>query len=110
MVIPFLKNFRRIISDELVFTLGGWETESPQVVDNLEAYGWRNLMTSLYQSDRAVFVTDTMLEHLMLHLQDLYDGIFITYSKVNQIGNFSLFALNYKICRLGRRAKITVPH
>ena len=57
-------------------------------------------MTSLYQSDRAVFVTDTMLEHLMLHLQDLYDGIFITYSKVNQIGNFSLFALNYKMSGL----------
>ena len=101
--------FEKLPEDYLtnVFTLGGWETESPQVVDNLEAYGWRNLMTSLYQSDRAVFVTDTMLEHLMLHLQDLYDGIFITYSKVNQIGNFSLFALNYKMSGLKESEKYT---
>ena len=101
--------FEKLPEDYLtnVFTLGGWETESPQVVDNLEAYGWRNLMTSLYQSDRAVFVTDTMLEHLMLHLQDLYDGIFITYSKVNQIGNFSLFALNYKMSGLKESEEYT---
>ena len=101
--------FEKLPEDYLtnVFTLGGWETESPQVVDNLATYGWRNLMTSLYQSDRAVFVTDTMLEHLMLHLQDLYDGIFITYSKVNQIGNFSLFALNYKMSGLKESEEYT---
>jgi hypothetical protein len=40
------------------------------------------------------------MEHIMLHLQDIYDGIFITYSKVNQIGNFDLFALNYKMSGL----------
>lgn len=101
--------FEKLPEDYLtnVFTLGGWETESPQMINNLEAYGWRNLMTSLYQSDRAVLVTDTMLEHLMLHLQDLYDGIFITYSKVNQIGNFSLFALNYKMSGLKESEEYT---
>ena len=36
----------------------------------------------------------------MLHLQDIYDGIFITYSKVNQVGDFDLFALNYKMSGL----------
>lgn len=91
--------FEKIPDDYLtnIFTLGGWETESPQVVDNLWAYDWRNLLTSLYMSDHAVLISDTLLEHIMLHLQDIYDGIFITYSKVNQIGNFDLFALNYKI-------------
>jgi len=83
-----------------IFTLGGWETESPQMVDNLGKYEQRSLMTSLYKSDRAVFISDTLMEHLMLHLQDTYDGIFITYSKVNQIGNFDLFALNYKMSGL----------
>jgi general stress protein CsbA len=83
-----------------IFTLGGWETESPQVVSNLEAYGQRSLLTSLYLSDRAVLISDTLMEHIMLHLQDIYDGIFITYSKVNQIGNFDLFALNYKMSGL----------
>lgn len=83
-----------------IFTLGGWETESPQVVSDLEAYGQRSLLTSLYMSDRAVLISDTLLEHIMLHLQDTYDGIFITYSKVNQIGNFDLFALNYKMSGL----------
>lgn len=83
-----------------IFTLGGWETESPQAVSNLEAYEQRSLLTSLYMSDRAVLISDTLLEHIMLHLQDTYDGIFITYSKVNQIGNFDLFALNYKMSGL----------
>lgn len=83
-----------------IFTLGGWETESPQVVSNLEAYGQRSLLTSLYMSDRAVLISNTMMEHIMLHLQDIYDGIFITYSKVNRIGDFDLFALNYKMSGL----------
>ncbi len=80
-----------------IFTLGGWETESPQVITNLEAYDQRSLLTSLYRSDRAVLISGTLTEHIMLHLQDTYDGIFITYSKVNQIGDFDLFALNYKM-------------
>lgn len=94
--------FEKIPDDYLtnVFTLGGWETESPQVVDNLWKYEQRNLMTSLYMSDRAVLISNTLLEHLMLHLQDTYDGIFITYSKVNEIGDFDLFALNYKMSGL----------
>lgn len=83
-----------------VFTLGGWETESPQMVSNLETFEQRNLLTSLYQSDRAVLISNTLLEHIMLHLQDTYDGIFITYSKVNRIGDFDLFALNYKMSGL----------
>lgn len=83
-----------------IFTLGGWETESPQVVSNLEAYDQRSLLTSLYKSDRAVLISNTLMEHIMLHLQDTYDGIFITYSKVNQIGDFDLFALNYKMSGL----------
>lgn len=83
-----------------IFTLGGWETESPQVVANLEAYEQRSLLTSLYQSDRAVLISNTLMEHIMLHLQDIYDGIFITYSKVNQIGDFDLFALNYRMSGL----------
>lgn len=83
-----------------IFTLGGWETESPQVVSNLAAYEQRSLLTSLYMSDRAVLISNTMMEHIMLHLQDIYDGIFITYSKVNQIGDFDLFALNYKMSGL----------
>ena len=29
-----------------IFTLGGWETESPQIVSNLEAYDQRSLLTS----------------------------------------------------------------
>lgn len=40
------------------------------------------------------------MEHIMLHLQDIYDGIFITYSKVNQVGDFDLFALNYRMSGL----------
>ncbi|HBN57099.1 MAG TPA: hypothetical protein DD414_10015 [Lachnospiraceae bacterium] len=83
-----------------IFSLGGWETESPQVVSNLEHYGERSLLTSLYKSDRAVLISNTLMEHIMLHLQDTYDGIFITYSKVNQIGDFDLFALNYKMSGL----------
>lgn len=94
--------FEKIPEDYLVnvFTLGGWETESPQVVSNLERYGARSLLTSLYRSDRAVLISNSLMEHIMLHLQDTYDGIFITYSKVNQIGNFDLFALNYKMSGL----------
>lgn len=38
-----------------------------------------------------------MLEHIMLHLDSIYDGLFITYSKLNQFGNFNLYALSYKI-------------
>ncbi len=83
-----------------IFTLGGWETESPQIVSNLERYDQRSLLTSLYKSDRAVLISNTLMEHIMLHLQDTYDGIFITYSKVNQIGEFDLFALNYKMSGL----------
>lgn len=83
-----------------IFTLGGWETESPQVVSNLEVYEQRNLLTSLYKSDRAVLISNTLMEHIMLHLQDIYDGIFITYSKVNQVGDFDLFALNYRMSGL----------
>jgi len=83
-----------------IFTLGGWETESPQVVSNLWNYEQRSLLTSLYMSDRAVLISNTLMEHIMLHLQDTYDGIFITYSKVNQIGDFDLFALNYKMSGL----------
>ncbi len=90
-----------------VFALGGWETESPQVVSNLAAYEQRSLLTSLYQSDRAVLISNTLLEHIMLHLQDTYDGIFITYSKVNQIGNFDLFALNYKMSGLKDNDELT---
>lgn len=84
--------FEKLPDDYLtnIFTLGGWETESPQIVDNLEKYDCRSLLTGLYTSDQAVLISDTMLEHIMLHLQDIYDGIFITYSKVNQIGNFNL--------------------
>lgn len=94
--------FEKLPKDYLtnIFTLGGWETESPQVVSNLEAYEQRSLLTSLYQSDRAVLISNTLMEHIMLHLQDIYDGIFITYSKVNQIGDFDLFALNYKMSGL----------
>ncbi len=80
-----------------IFTLGGWETESPQIVSNLEAYDQRSLLTSLYKSDRAVLISDSMLEHIMLHLDSIYDGLFITYSKLNQFGNFNLYALSYKI-------------
>lgn len=83
-----------------IFSLGGWETESPQVVSNLEDYGERSLLTSLYRSDRAVLISNTLMEHIMLHLQDTYEGIFITYSKLNQIGDFDLFALNYKMSGL----------
>ena len=94
--------FEKLPEDYLtnIFTLGGWETESPQVVSNLGAYEQRSLLTSLYQSDRAVLISNTLMEHIMLHLQDIYDGIFITYSKVNQIGDFDLFALNYKMSGL----------
>ena len=94
--------FEKLPDDYLtnIFTLGGWETESPQIVDNLEKYDCRSLLTGLYTSDQAVLISDTMLEHIMLHLQDIYDGIFITYSKVNQIGNFNLYALNYKMSGL----------
>ncbi len=94
--------FEKLPEDYLtnIFTLGGWETESPQVVSNLENYEQRSLLTSLYQSDRAVLISNTLMEHIMLHLQDIYDGIFITYSKVNQVGNFDLFALNYKMSGL----------
>lgn len=94
--------FEKLPDDYLtnIFTLGGWETESPQVVDNLWKYDQRNLLTSLYMSDRAVLISNTMLEHMMLHLQDIYDGIFITYSKVNQIGDYDLFALNYRMSGL----------
>ncbi len=80
-----------------IFSLGGWENESPQTVANLERYEARSLLTSLYLNDRAVLISDTLLEHIMLHLQDTYDGIFITYSKLNQIGNYSLYALNYRM-------------
>ena len=79
-----------------IFTLGGWETESPQIVSNLGAYDQRSLLTSLYLSDRAVLISDSMLEHIMLHLDSIYDGLFITYSKLNQIGNFNLYALSYR--------------
>ena len=79
-----------------IFTLGGWETESPQIVSNLEAYDQRSLLSSLYLSDRAVLISDSMLEHIMLHLDSIYDGLFITYSKLNQIGNFNLYALSYR--------------
>lgn len=94
--------FEKLPEDYLtnIFTLGGWETESPQVVENLAAYDQRSLLTSLYMSDRAVLISNTLMEHIMLHLQDIYDGIFITYSKVNQIGDFDLFALNYKMSGL----------
>ena len=94
--------FEKLPDDYLtnIFTLGGWETESPQIVDNLSKYECRSLLTGLYKSDQAVLISDTMLEHIMLHLQDIYDGIFITYSKVNQIGNFNLYALNYKMSGL----------
>lgn len=94
--------FEKLPDDYLtnIFTLGGWETESPQVVSNLAAYEQRSLLTSLYMSDRAVLISNTMMEHIMLHLQDIYDGIFITYSKVNKIGDFDLFALNYKMSGL----------
>ena len=94
--------FEKLPDDYLtnIFTLGGWETESPQVVSNLEGYGQRSLLTSLYMSDRAVLISNTLMEHIMLHLQDIYDGIFITYSKVNQVGDFDLFALNYKMSGL----------
>ena len=96
------KAFEKLPDDYLtnIFTLGGWETESPQVVSNLEGYGQRSLLTSLYMSDRAVLISNTLMEHIMLHLQDIYDGIFITYSKVNQVGDFDLFALNYKMSGL----------
>lgn len=90
-----------------IFTLGGWETESPQVVSNLQSYEQRNLLTSLYQSDRAVLISNTLMEHIMLHLQDVYDGIFITYSKVNEIGEFDLFALNYKMSGLKDNEEFT---
>lgn len=94
--------FEKLPEDYLtnIFTLGGWETESPQIVSNLGYYEQRSLLTSLYQSDQAVLISNTLLEHIMLHLQDIYDGIFITYSKVNQVGNFDLFALNYKMSGL----------
>lgn len=99
--------FEKLPDDYLtnIFTLGGWETESPQIVDNLEKYDCRSLLTGLYTSDQAVLISDTMLEHIMLHLQDIYDGIFITYSKVNQIGNFNLYALNYKMSGLKQTDK-----
>lgn len=99
--------FEKLPDDYLtnIFTLGGWETESPQIVDNLEKYDCRSLLTGLYTSDQAVLISDTMLEHVMLHLQDIYDGIFITYSKVNQIGNFNLYALNYKMSGLKQTDK-----
>ena len=99
--------FEKLPEDYLtnIFTLGGWETESPQIVDNLEKYDCRSLLTGLYTSDQAVLISDTMLEHIMLHLQDIYDGIFITYSKVNQIGNFNLYALNYKMSGLKQTDK-----
>ncbi|MBS6396521.1 MAG: hypothetical protein KH452_05160 [Clostridiales bacterium] len=101
--------FEKLPEDYLtnIFTLGGWETESPQVVSNLEAYGQRSLLTSLYMSDRAVLISNTLMEHIMLHLQDIYDGIFITYSKVNRIGNFDLFALNYKMSGLKETEEYT---
>ena len=99
--------FEKLPDDYLtnIFTLGGWETESPQIVDNLEKYDCRSLLTGLYTSDQAVLISDTMLEHIMLHLQDIYDGIFITYSKLNQIGNFNLYALNYKMSGLKQTDK-----
>lgn len=99
--------FEKLPDDYLtnIFTLGGWETESPQIVDDLEKYDCRSLLTGLYTSDQAVLISDTMLEHIMLHLQDIYDGIFITYSKVNQIGNFNLYALNYKMSGLKQTDK-----
>ena len=58
-------------------------------------------------SDRAVLISNTMMEHIMLHLQDIYDGIFITYSKVNQIGNYDLFALNYRMSGLKETEEYT---
>ncbi|MBR5508855.1 MAG: hypothetical protein IKV59_02250 [Lachnospiraceae bacterium] len=101
--------FEKLPDDYLtnVFALGGWETESPQVIRNLERYDQRSLLTSLYMSDRAVLISNTLMEHIMLHLQDIYDGIFITYSKVNQIGNFDLFALNYKMSGLKETEEYT---
>ncbi len=101
--------FEKIPEDYLtnIFTLGGWETESPQVVSNLWVYEQRSLLTSLYQSDRAVLISNTLLEHMLIHLQDTYDGIFITYSKLNQIGDFDLFALNYKMSGLKDAEEVT---
>lgn len=101
--------FEKLPKDYLtnIFTLGGWETESPQVVSNLAVYGQRSLLTSLYMSDRAVLISNTLMEHIMLHLQDIYDGIFITYSKVNRIGDFDLFALNYKMSGLKESEEYT---
>ncbi len=101
--------FEKLPDDYLtnIFALGGWETESPQVTENLAAYDQRSLLTSLYMSDRAVLISNTLMEHIMLHLQDIYDGIFITYSKVNQIGNFDLFALNYKMSGLKETEEYT---
>lgn len=101
--------FETIPEDYLtnIFTLGGWETESPQVVSNLNVYEQRSLLTSLYKSDRAVLISNTLLEHMLIHLQDTYDGIFITYSKLNQIGDFDLFALNYKMSGLKDEERYT---
>ncbi len=94
--------FEKIPDDYLtnIFTLGGWETESPQVVENLAKYDQRNLMTALYQSDRTVLISDTLLEHLMLHMDATYEGLFITYSKLNEVADFDLFAVNYKMSGL----------
>ncbi|MDO4261974.1 MAG: hypothetical protein Q4C82_07835 [Eubacteriales bacterium] len=107
--------FERIPEDYMtnIFTLGGWETESPQVVKNLDAYGQRNLMTSLYTSDRAVLIADPLLEHLMQHLDETYDGLFLTYSKVNQIDGFNLYTLNYKMSNLkddGHTARLSMTY
>ncbi|MCD8363941.1 MAG: hypothetical protein LUC98_13480 [Lachnospiraceae bacterium] len=90
-----------------VFTLGGWETESPQVTDNLAQYEQWNLMKSLYLSDRAVLISETMLEHLMIHIDDTYDGLFLTYSKVGEVGDFDLYTLNYTMQSLDETEEYT---
>ncbi|MCD8248906.1 MAG: hypothetical protein LUC60_03490, partial [Lachnospiraceae bacterium] len=90
-----------------IFTLGGWETESPQVTANLASYDQWNLMKSLYLSDRAVLISDNMLEHLLIHIDDTYEGLFLTYSKVNEIGDYDLYALNYKMQSLDESEEYT---
>ncbi len=101
--------FEKLPEDYLtnVFTLGGWETESPQIVDNLAGYDQWNLMKSLYRSDRAVLISETMLEHLMIHIDDTYEGLFLTYSKVGEIGDFDLYTLNYRMSGLGETEEYT---
>ncbi|MCC8139161.1 MAG: hypothetical protein LIO67_02490 [Lachnospiraceae bacterium] len=90
-----------------VFTLGGWETESPQVSENLAQYEQWNLMKSLYLSDRSVLISENLLEHLLIHIDDTYDGLFLTYSKVGEIGDFDLYTLNYTMQNLEETEEYT---